>query len=96
MVALKVVPFPEHLPRVGIETGRAGRAPCQVNPVTLDDRRRRCVGVEFVRVLRFLDVEQLFFKNNLTAPVIDGERGQPVAFLVGGRQPNGVAGDDRG
>ena len=28
--------------------------------------------LNIVRVLRFLDVEQLFFKNNLTAPGIDG------------------------
>ena len=46
----------------------------------LNDWRRRSIGIELVRVLGLLNVEELFFKNNLTALGVNGNGGQFVAF----------------
>ena len=94
VIALEVAALPEHLPRLGIDRGGAGRPERHIDAARLDDRCRRRIGVERVRELRRRDLEELQVEQDLARVAVERHGEELAAILGRGRHPDLAAQDD--
>ena len=95
VIADEIGALPEHLARLGVQTGVVRRAEAHVDAAFLDHRRRRRIGVEGVAILRLRHVVQRLVEKDLARILVDAKDGQFRAILGSVAEPDAIAPDHR-
>src|ERR1044072_4646995 len=95
MVAFDISPLPYHLEGRRINTRGTGRAERYINAAAFDNRSRRCIGIEWMRILWLLNIKKFQVANDAPGVTVKTHGIQPVPFFACRGQPDLLTENDR-